>query len=526
MRKTLLLLITIWIIIHPSASLTSAASVAYEGYTYNYWGEKKIAPPAFVPSRMITSDDLGTGPLSNPSDLFISDNGIIALSDTDNNRVLLMNSDFTITREIAAVEYNGATSSLANPEGLFIDDDGELYICDTGNNRIIRFSAEGKVVNIYTRPDSPLLDGFSVFSPVRVVVDKSKKMYIISKGINMGILELDENGVLDKFIGAPLVYVNKIDYFWKSIASKAQTERMSSYVPTEYNNIFLDHEGFIYATTDSVTEDQIVAKVQSRDRSTDSSPVKRLTLGGEDVLSREGFFPPVGDVRFPVNGQDYVQDGDSERTYLKESEKGPSALSDVTATTYGIYSVLDSRRGRIFTYDYEGNLLYVFGGVGAQIGTFLGAVSLCDYGQKFYVLDKVTGSITEFVRTEYGTAVLDAINLYNSSEYEKSLEQWNYVVKRDANSEIAYLGIGKIHLMQNDFTGAMGYFNLANSREYYSKAMKLYKNKELGRGFGIAIFAMIAVALIIAVIFQIRKALLVMIHFGKAEPRNIGRDDG
>lgn len=525
MKKTLLLLIAALIVLNSLMFFKTSASVSYEGYTYNYWGEKKIAPPAFVPSRLITSDEMGTGALSNPSDLFISDSGVIALSDTDNNRVLLLDSEFEVTKKITGIEYKGVKTLLANPEGLFIDDDGELYICDTGNNRIIRLSPDGNVIDIYIRPDSPLLDGYSVFSPIRVVVDKSKKLYIISKGINMGILELDENGILDKFIGAPLVFVNKIDYFWKSIASKAQTERMSSYVPTEYNNIYLDREGFIYTTTDSVTEDQIIAKVASRDRSTDSSPVKRLTLGGEDVLSREGFFPPVGDVKFPINNQDYIQNGGSERTYLKENEKGPSALVDVAATAYGIYSVLDSKRGRIFTYDYDGNLLYVFGGVGAQMGTFLGAISLCEYDQKYYVLDKVTGSITEFVRTDYGTAVLDAINFYNDSEYQKSLEQWNFVVSRDANSEIAYLGIGKIKLMQNDFVGAMKYFKLANSREYYSKAMKLYKNNELGKGFGAVVFILIAAALVIAAILQIRKALLVMINFGKTDFKKFGRND-
>lgn len=515
MKKQAIILIITFIAINCFAVPPVSAIVPYEGYTYNYWGEKKETPPAFIPSRILTSDDMKTKAFSNPSDLFISSKGVIALSDTDNNRVLILDMEFNIVKEISQIEYQGKTTSLKNPEGLFIDTDDELYICDTGNNRIIRFASDGKPRQVYTRPDSPLLEGYSVYSPVRVSVDKSKKLYIICKGINMGILEVDESGTLDKFIGAPLVYVNPIDYFWKSIASKAQIDRMSSYVPTEYNNIFIDTEGFLYVTTASVTEDQIMSKILSRDTSTNSAPIKRLTLSGEDVLDREGFFPPVGDIKFPVKNQDYVQGKDEVRSYLKENEKGPSSIVDIASTDYGIYSVLDAKRGRIFTYDYAGNMLFAFGGIGAQRGSFIGPVSLCEYNGKYYVLDKVTGSITEFVRTEYGTAVLSAINFYNESEYDRSLEQWNQVIRRDSNSEIAYLGIGKIHLMNNDYQKAMQYFKLANYRDYYSKALKLYKKDEMGRTTSTAIFALILLVLLISLALRIRKSILTVVNFGK-----------
>lgn len=49
---------------------------------------------------------------------------------------------------------------------------------------------------------------------------------------------------------------------------------------------------------------------------------------------------------------------------------GASRIIDVVVREKGIYSVIDSTRGRIFTYDHEGNLLYIFGGIGSQEGTF------------------------------------------------------------------------------------------------------------------------------------------------------------
>jgi hypothetical protein len=34
----------------------------------------------------------------------------------------------------------------------------------------------------------------------------------------------------------------------------------------------------------------------------------------------------------------------------------------------GMWSVVDSKRGKIYTYDSEGNLLFAFGDTGEQLG--------------------------------------------------------------------------------------------------------------------------------------------------------------
>ena len=52
-----------------------------------------------------------------------------------------------------------------------------------------------------------------------------------------------------------------------------------------------------------------------------------------------------------------------------------------------MYSLLDRRRGRIFTYDHEGNLLYIFGGLGTQAGTFVTPVAIENIGNTIIVLD-------------------------------------------------------------------------------------------------------------------------------------------
>ncbi len=95
-----------------------------------------------------------------------------------------------------------------------------------------------------------------------------------------------------------------------------------------------------------------------RDESTASTRydrVKLLNPKGEDLLRRIGFHPPIGDVQFPDR-------------WSTASQRGSSLLADVVVHDLGVYSVLDSNRGRVFTYDSNGNLLYVFGYRGTDHG--------------------------------------------------------------------------------------------------------------------------------------------------------------
>ena len=56
------------------------------------------------------------------------------------------------------------------------------------------------------------------------------------------------------------------------------TERTDgSFVPTEYDNIYMDYEGFIYACTTHVTKSTL------EDGTAD--PIRRLNMMGSDILS-------------------------------------------------------------------------------------------------------------------------------------------------------------------------------------------------------------------------------------------------
>ena len=70
----------------------------------------------------------------------------------------------------------------------------------------------------------------------------------------------------------------------------------------------------------------------------------------------------------------------------------PSRFVDVKARRTDL-SVLDRTRGRVFTYDSNGYLLYVFGALGEAFGAFT-ARRLEVVGDEILVLDLGANSIT------------------------------------------------------------------------------------------------------------------------------------
>ena len=146
---------------------------------------------------------------------------------------------------------------------------------------------------------------------------------------------------------------------------------MRLFIPTEFSNLDIDGKGFVYATNIDVGPKE---------------PIKRLNPSGEDVLKRFGYFPVAGDIYY-------------RRTV------GPSKFVDIKVLGDGIYSALDSTQGRVFTYDESGNLLYVYGGIGNQLGVFKTPAAIERLGDRQLVLDRGKASIVMFEPTEFGKQV-------------------------------------------------------------------------------------------------------------------------
>ncbi len=120
-------------------------------------------------------------------------------------------------------------------------------------------------------------------------------------------------------------------------------------------------------------------------------------------------------------------------------------------------------------------------------------------GKNIYVSDAMKNTVTIFTETEFGGIVHDAVSLYNAGYYAEALEPWREVLKRDGNSQMAYIGISSALYNEGDYAGAMKYAKLAQSRNLYDKAFEGYRSEWLNKNFTWII--LVVVVLIAAAVF-------------------------
>lgn len=456
--------------------------VPYETYVYDYEGEYAVSPDAYVPDRVLDARDMGidSGNLQQPADLVAGEDGDIYIADTGNNRIVVLDGRFRLRREIAQFVRadTGETDGFNSPAGLFFSGEGLLYVADSKNARIVVLRPDGELVRILEAPDSDVLPAGFVYEPTALGVDPAGRIYVISKSTNMGVIALNADGQFDGFVGAEKVAPKVLDLFWRLITTKEQKLRSAKNVPTEYNNITIDEIGFAYVTSSAIDARNQYNALRNRDKSSQYAPVKRLNNMGVDVLKREGAFPPAGDL---------------------VSSGRVSRFIDVALAGHGIYSTLDSTRQKIFTYDEDGNLLYVFGGYGSQKGVFRSASALAYRGGSLLVLDRDTAKLTVFRRTEYGDNIAEAIRLRKERKYNESIEAWRKVLKQNPNFEMAYAGVAQSNMRQGEYREAMKHYKLASDWENYFKAFAEYRKEVVGR-----IILLIPFAAVLAIWLAVR----------------------
>lgn len=449
-------------------SVTARADMPYETYSYNYWGEEVVEPHSYLYTTTIDDEQLGSA-LSYPQDMYVGYDHIY-IADTGNSRVLV--TDMNGNTEFAITDVNA-------PQGIFVTEEGHIYVADTGNHRVVEYDETGAMVREIGRPETTLISDSQEYSPTKVVVDKAGRVYVIAYGINMGLVEFDKNGVFQGFMGATEVSVSTFEYIWKNyFSTEAQQQRMETIVPTEYSNIFVDGDNFIYATINNLSDE---------DWASGADVIRRLNPTGVDVLRRLGG-DIIGDQASATYGWDW------------------SSFVDVAATDYGCYFVLDATDGKIFAYDYDGISLFVFGRTGIKEGNFQKpvAIGLSDDASKIYVLDNLANSILVFDITDYGASLLDAIRYNSVGDSGMATQKWEEVLKANSNSELAYTGLGKAYLSEGSYKKAMECFELGNSKKYYTKAFTYYRKEVMETYLTPAV---IAVAVVLVLVWLVKKAV-------------------
>lgn len=455
-----------------------AEELPYDTYNYNYREYVVYTPAAYIPAGSVTGQSVGTTDFVEPQDLCVGNEGYVYVADTKNNRIVVLNETMTeVVRIIESfINADGEQDSFNQPYGVCVSENNQLYVADSNNKRIVVLTPEGEFVKIVDNPQSKILEEDFDFVPLKVSVDYADRIYVIAKNAFEGILVFDSDGQFTGYFGTIEVKITLWEKFWKRLASKEERAKQQLYIPTEFTGIDVDEDGFVYAT--NIDSEGVQG-------------VRRLNPKGEDVIQK---------------GENENLGGDL--TYSSSSTYGgPSEFTDVVYRGKGIYSVLDRKRGRIFTYDKEGNLLYIFGGLGSQEGTFNTPVAVEEINGQLVVLDAYRGTIIKFDVTEYGSLINDAVGLRYDGDETLAIDKWQAVLKLDENNELANVGLGKAYLSSGDYELAMEHLELGMNVKYYSIAWKRYRNEFLTENLGYILTGVLVLVIGFQVIKRVRKKI-------------------
>lgn len=480
-------LIRVAVICLVTGFLCTAGTEAATYKSYNYInGNNGItdvaAPAAYLPEKVYDSNSLGVE-LVAPEAICRDAEGNFYVLDSGKGYIHCFSPEWVKKFSVYGYLKPGAMdpTPFQNPQGICIWND-TLFIADTGGSQIVKFNIRTRQMEgILTQPKSDLFaDGF-VFRPKKIEVDNTGRIFVVAENVNQGLMELSQKGDFVGFVGSNSVVANPFEILLRYFLTQKQIEGRISFVPVEYTNISLDKSGFIYAVT-------AVSEV--------NTPIRKLNPAGKDIL-----------VRNPVNG---VAQVNGDLLYDKSNaaaDRGPSSFVDIAVNDQGIYFALDNNRGRIFAYDEDGNMLFEFGGNNTyQIGTFIQPSALEIVGDTVYVLDRDRKCITAFEPTDYAKTIMNATKSYIAGDYKTSRTQWEGLLKANSNFDLAYVKAGFCLYRTGEYKKAMEYFELANARQYYTKALIRYRKEYLSSHFTILVLsATLALILILLCIGMINR---------------------
>lgn len=451
-------------------------------YTYSIDGIAQASPDAYRTQIVVDSNYMGLKTaLKQPTDIETDDDGNIYIADPQNNRIVVLDEYYKFKFEISTFENDlgGGADSLLLPEGLFVweglvtAEDGSfhpqkyIYVADTAKNRIVVFDGEGKYVRIISQPSSDIFDDDGGFSPIALAVDSTGRLFVVTKEGVQGIVVMSADGEFEQYVGAQKASASAWQLFWRRFQTAEQRAASENIVSKAYNNITIDDKDFIYITQNSAEDADLTASVKSK--SSDYAPVRRLNTAGTDILKRNGFFSPAGEVDVSM------------RNFDDPELSRPSSIVDVALGPEGIWSLVDARRGKVFTYDDNGELLFVFGDKGDQYGNINTARGIVYQDEKILVLDEQKASFAVYQMTDYGNLLLTAIKHNNDRLYDLAEEDWTQILQKNNNFDAAYIGLAKSFYRMGQWDKAMEYYQIAYNTADYSTAFAQWRKDWLSR---------------------------------------------
>ena len=440
-----------------------------KSYNYYVYGEPIEQADSYITKKVLDNTNLldidgNKVSLGYLTDV-ISNNGLLYVSDQTNNRILVINQDYLVIDTYPKQEFDGdgvllPEYALNQPNGIYIKNN-KLYVCDSKNYRVVIYDLDTKeYISEINNPNAPIFDvqadGKKLnFEPLKVTVDRTGRAFVIAKDVYEGILDFDPNGSFNRFFGTSNVKMSLIETLIYKLSSEKQKAQMAKKLQTSFVNLTLDQNGNVYALSSA--------------RNT-SKVVKKLNNKGKDILISRGYIPVMGDSQVLGTSK-----------YNNVPAGGSELVDIVVSENENRYSAIDKTRGRIFTYDREGNLLYICGQIGSQSNMFQNPTGVTYLGDLIVACDADKKTIVFFEPTEFGSLINQATDYYLNYDYENAKKVWEEVLKLNSNYYLAYAGIGKAQLREGNYKDALKNLEIGFDRYNYSQAYELYRSQQLGK---------------------------------------------
>lgn len=500
MKKLSKILIFALIAVMLFGAIQISALEPYDTYTYSIDGEPLKSPKAYGADAVVDALKMGLGNVSSipnfdsASDIVTDNEANVYIADKGNNRIVILDKYYSAKAVISEyIDENGVVQTFKQPQGIFVtnpelmsDGSSYIYVCDTSNFRVVVFDREYNYVKTIEKPESAVLSQ-DAFKPCAIAVDIYGRIFITSTATYEGVIVLSNEGDFTGFIGVQKVTYSLMDMIWRRFQSQEERQTAAKNLAVPYNNITVDNDGFVYVTTNTYDIDQLNNQYSSiRSKSASNSPVKKLNSAGTEIMKRNGFFDPGGEV-------DVMMPSDV------------SQIIDVAVGKEGSWTILDKKRSRMFTYDQNGNLLFAFGDIGDQLGNGEDFVAMTYQviNDVYYLLllDNSTSGyrLTVYSPTPYYDTIISALKNQNDHNYSESILYWQDLLAQNNNFDLAYIGIGKALFSQGKYEEAQEMLSAAYETDYHDKAFI-----EIRKGIIQKYLLLIVIAVIVIVVLFLK----------------------
>lgn len=144
------------------------------------YAEDQVYRP--IPAAAVWGQAAG---LMGPRDIAVGGDGLLYLTDTENNRVLVFGPGGEVVQRIGAEPGGTAEDgALRQPWGVAIAPDGEVYVADTWNHRVQVFSSEGEFLRAWGHEGIVSQDAseFAFWGPRDVAIGPDGNVYVADTG--------------------------------------------------------------------------------------------------------------------------------------------------------------------------------------------------------------------------------------------------------------------------------------------------------------------------------------------------------